>query len=62
MVEADKLLEDEELIDAVYEAQGRASREQHARAVARKRQPRWRCGCCCSSMYATGASTRWSAR
>ncbi len=46
MVEADKLLEDEELIDLVYEAQG--ERHEHsATRGAHKHPPRWHCGCCC---------------
>jgi len=30
--------------------------------VVRKHRLRWRCGCCCSSMYATGAMTPWSGK
>ena len=46
MVEADKLLEDEQLIDVVYEAQASVTGTA-APAVGRKLPPRWRCACCC---------------
>ena len=46
MVEADKLLEDEALIDVVYEAQGERHRHTALRVADRKHRPKWLCVCC----------------
>ena len=61
MVEADRLLEDEQLIDTVFDAQGQ--RHTHSATRGRAQTPaETTLRLFCSSMCAAGASTHWSVR
>lgn len=58
---ADRILEDEQLLSAVYEALVGAI-PRAARGDVWERPPRLWCACCCSSISATGVSMCWSAK